>query len=320
LDPASTLTFEYTPQHERLTVGNHNCELKPRSLLLGISDKRDNKKLIGQFGEGYKLALLVLTRLSYDVTIYNNEFIWKPRFEYNEEYESNVLVITIEEAEVSSPGVFFEIKDVGQRAYAGVCEKFLGANSPTNVILKDDFLRSKVFVNGLFVCQIEKLSWGYNFSADRIKVDRDRGMASTFDVTWQASKLWEQTSDPKQLYKEFAKDSLDVEFCVRPTSATSNAIVEQFKAEHPGCVPVATQEELSRNKSKMTVLVPQVFKNLLVRMETFVFEKGDTPGEWLERFDHAYSEWLPPSGKTELAEILDASKGWCGVCPPRGES
>lgn len=318
VNPNSQPIFAYSPKTETLVIGNANCELLPRSLLLGVSDKRDKKKTIGQFGEGYKLALLVLTRLSFDVIVNNNEFTWTPRFEYSEEYEEQVLTIQIERAggDADICGVHFRIRDVSPRAYEQICENYLPGVRP-NVILDEDHLRGKVFVNGLFVCKLDGLEWGYNFSPDRIQLDRDRGMADSFNVHWNASKLWEQSGDTDALYKSLAKGSPDVQWVERPPVATSNALVEQFKAEHPGCVPVATEAELRRNKNRLTALVPQALKDLLVRMETFIFDKEDTPGEWIERFDHNYRHYLQSDdGCRELSAILAASKGWCGVCPP----
>ncbi len=318
VNPASQPVFEYNPETETLVIGNANCELRPRSLLLGVSDKRDEKKTIGQFGEGYKLALLVLTRLSFDVVIYNNEFTWTPRFEFNEEYEGQVLTIQIERTgeDADVCGVHFRIRDVSPRAYEQICENYLPGVRP-NVILDEDHLRKKVFVNGLFVCKIDGLEWGYNFSPDRIKLARDRSLADSFNVYWNASKLWEQSGDTDDLYKSLEKGSPDVEYVSRPSTVISNALVEQFKAEHPDCVPVATEAELKRNRNRRTTLVPQALKDLLVRMHAFVYDKEDTPGEWIERFDHNYRHYLQSDeGCRELSAILEASKDWCGICPP----
>ena len=58
-----------------------------------MTSKADNKDSIGSFGEGYKIALLVLKRLNYDVTVFNNEFIWKPEFRFHKGFEAETLCI-----------------------------------------------------------------------------------------------------------------------------------------------------------------------------------------------------------------------------------
>ena len=48
-----------------LCIISHNANLSPSTLLLGSSSKKDGTT-IGKWGEGYKLAMLVLVRLGYN--------------------------------------------------------------------------------------------------------------------------------------------------------------------------------------------------------------------------------------------------------------
>ena len=73
--------YHYDPVAKELSIINHNDTLDTDSLLLGNTSKRNDGSKIGEFGEGYKLAVLALLRDGYEVTFYNggaNE-IWKTR-------------------------------------------------------------------------------------------------------------------------------------------------------------------------------------------------------------------------------------------------
>ena len=60
--------FGYAIDGDTLTVISRYASLSPQTLLLGSSNKGGDISSIGQFGEGYKLALLVLTRDGLPVT------------------------------------------------------------------------------------------------------------------------------------------------------------------------------------------------------------------------------------------------------------
>jgi hypothetical protein len=310
----STPVFEYEPGEELLVLGNEECVLHPRSLLLGQTTKHGSKKTIGQFGEGYKLALLVLTRLSYHVLVRNGDAIWRPRFEFNEEFGEHVLTVQVTPADEPINGIRFEIRDVSQDDYAKLCENYIPGYAE-NQILDELHLRKRVFVHGLFVCKLDALTYGYNFASDRIRLDRDRGMADSFNVKWEASQLWQRTANTNQLYDALAEGIADVEYVSHLPAASKNAIVERFQAEHPDAIPVMCQAEIDRRKGQRTQLVPAALGNLLSHLKAFVFDKSGTPAEWLERFAHQYRNHLPIDGQEELDAILEASREWCGVVP-----
>jgi len=305
----SEIRFEYDDKSETLIVGSSNCHLTPRTLLLGVSDKQSKDKLIGKFGEGYKLALLVLTRLSYEVIIYNQNFIWVPKIEYSTEYNEHILVIYETLAPDPVDGVYFHIRDVSDDNFGKIVENYLPKLS-SNCILEEEYLRKKIFVNGLFVCEIKELEYGYNFSPNRIRLDRDRQMAPTFEISWEASRLWEAHEDVEKIYDNLEKDILDVRHVNYIKNNKDNYIVQRFLRDHPDTIPVSSQTEIDRLRGNKTCVVPSPLRDLLRRMHAFVFNRQGTPTERIEGFYHLFKNQLNSEAQREMEAILNDSKKW----------
>ena len=72
VDAKSLFSVDYDPDTQKLKFTNARSRLKVNTLLLGRSSKSNDEDTVGQFGEGYKIAALVLNRLGKTFTIYNN--------------------------------------------------------------------------------------------------------------------------------------------------------------------------------------------------------------------------------------------------------
>src|SRR5258708_26276899 len=66
-DPRCVAGIKY--ENGILRITSANTILNPKSLLLGATTKADDKNQRGKYGEGYKLAALVLVRMGYSVSI-----------------------------------------------------------------------------------------------------------------------------------------------------------------------------------------------------------------------------------------------------------
>lgn len=63
VDAKSTFSVDYDPDTQKLKFTNARSRLKVNTLLLGRSSKSNDEDTVSQFGEGYKIAALVLNRL-----------------------------------------------------------------------------------------------------------------------------------------------------------------------------------------------------------------------------------------------------------------
>ena len=96
------------PEDQTLIIRSRFAKLEPKTLLLGHTSKAGSDK-IGSFGEGYKIALLVLTRCGYEVQVRNGDRLWRPKFMYSHTFESDVLCIEDSAAQSRTEGVEFVV-------------------------------------------------------------------------------------------------------------------------------------------------------------------------------------------------------------------
>lgn len=75
---------------ETLSILADGARLKTSTLLLGESGK-DDERYIGKYGEGYKLALLVLTRERKPVKVVTDAETWTPEFRLSETFGEESL-------------------------------------------------------------------------------------------------------------------------------------------------------------------------------------------------------------------------------------
>lgn len=104
--------MDYDPETKRLVIWNNtDMALTPATLVLGNSIKNSAKGDIGKFGEGYKLALIVLLREGKGVRIINQNEVWTPSFQISETFDTETLHIEVAEGE-SFNNIIFEIDGV----------------------------------------------------------------------------------------------------------------------------------------------------------------------------------------------------------------
>lgn len=101
INPKATFSMEFIPYTDGISgtirFTNKQSRLKVNTLLLGCTSKEDDTLTVGQFGEGYKIASLVLNRLGKAFTIYNNmeNEIWIARFKNSKKWHGKILAFFV---------------------------------------------------------------------------------------------------------------------------------------------------------------------------------------------------------------------------------
>jgi hypothetical protein len=276
-----------------LYVGNKSSVLEAKTLLMGSSTKRTNKDTIGKFGEGYKVATLVLLRLGFKVTFYNYgaKEVWQPRFVKSRRYGGeNILTFFINDKwpweKVPDNNLTIEIEGITPELYKEIVETNLhlqdvGETIETSYgrILLEERYKGKVFVNGLWVCNYDQYLLGYDFKPAHINIDRDRKLVSDFDLKWLSSKMWGATSDPR-IVELAAKNAADVQYVTlhlhqlpydKLNELYDKAFDDFVKENGTKAIPVTDQAELENVPSGYkAVIVPESRQSLVKASKKYV--------------------------------------------------
>lgn len=202
------LTISYDKATETLSIINDGAYLDISSLVLGNSVKGSDEA-IGKYGEGYKLALVVLLRNNKQVKIISGDETWKPTFKESETFNTSVLNIEVEPNNNSEDIVEFEISNITEYEVEKLSKFSLRLGEEINtlrhlrtvdcdygkVILDAEFA-GKFYVEGLFIQSDSNFKYGYDFNSNEVQLDRDRQAINFYDLCELTTKsLLSQTED-----------------------------------------------------------------------------------------------------------------------------
>ena len=268
-----------------LRIGNRNSVLAAQSLLMGSTTKKGDENTIGQHGEGYKVATLVLARLGKHVVFYNYgaKEVWRPRLVNSKRYGTQILTFFVDKQFVwnfiPDSNLTITIEGVTPSEYASIVESNLhlqdvGAvlNTPKGRILTEERYKGKIFVSGLFVCNYPAYAYGYDFKPQYIELDRDRKLISDFDLQWLSSSMWHVANQPEalvELAKEGKADAVYAgsQFVTEASSVTYDTAYKTFKEENgENAVPVCNQDDMDNlGSAYKAVIVTSTYQKLITQ-------------------------------------------------------
>lgn len=271
------MQISYDDDTEKLTISSKGACLTIASLLLGNTSKANDTRNIGQFGEGYKIATLVLLRNQKKVTFDNSlaKEVWRPRFIKSRRFGCDVLGFFIERSLFAGGDALKVVVEgiTNQEYYEQIVPSALRLRNDWSIVdsnaYGDVINIPGVYVNGLFVRYHEPYEFGYNFEPRYIQLDRDRKLVSDFDLEWLASRMWAVSTDTAKVLSLLESNAADTRYLssnISGSSTISTYAWERFIAKYgKNAVPVTTQQELERiNKAKYRpVLVSPSLRNVI---------------------------------------------------------
>ena len=295
-----------------LIVENNNSILKHSTLLLGGGDKSENKALIGGFGEGYKIALLVLIRLGFKVHIANYGLgeLWEPEISHSFAYGTDILKVVckplkhgaditkgvsviITKPEHNFNEILSEVS-LAHRKY-----KVLSTSESVGQLLDPSTEGGRVYIGGLYITTAKQLTYGYNFNPGVITVGRDRNIADTFNIKYNASIY---------LFKNLLPEYID-EFLIH----LDNQVEDMEYMEAYSMPNLATQHIKERYANKQVITSEKDKQTLTdhgIKVSTpVVVHQAIKAIMWADGYGKPGAKSIKPKSlKDLLGEFLEAEK------------
>lgn len=304
VNPENKMYFGYDKDSKILCIGNKNGRLTTNTLLLGQSSKRDSSETIGQHGEGYKVATVVLLRNGKTVKVYNraDKEVWTAKTVKSRRYQADVVVFDIEKVSIfkSVPDhdLIFEISGIDEDEYNAIVDSNLflqdlregedyitsnpGYPLTTHMckVLTGEKHAGKLFVGGLYVTTSKYAKYGYDFAPGLVKLDRDRGFIDGIDLQFLTAKVISATGDTELINeaKNFWDGSYFKYYLSNYKSVFDNSsYAEMFDKSYQefldengeDAIPVQTTDDFNR-------LSRNGFNPVLVEEKDFFFYSGSS--------------------------------------------
>jgi hypothetical protein len=352
-NPDNILSINYDEKNQKLIISNKESILERDTILLGGTNKDDDDEMTGNYGEGYKIALLIFEKLNKRTVIknYARKERWTTTFNKEKKYNNKpVLKIKIQKhiiKTVPDNNLSFEIEGITKEEWSIVNEKYLPLRGEYekftslkgDEILLDKDLKGKVFINGLFVEDLgDKFEYGYNLTAKTMKLDRDRQSVKGYDFNSITANLmceYANKGGAEKIADAIENKSSEVvtmSFGFNHSKGLSQELKKRFIEKNgEDSFPVTTQKEmeyinrLSRNVTP--IIVSENEKNFLSRndiysdADAFIEERSTeeenekTPKDILERFLLKHGRNLHYDAKEDLEKIIAQSENWNDLTP-----
>ena len=331
----------YDHEEVELKIYSLKSGLDRSSLLMGNTTKDGDVNQIGSFGEGYKLALLVLARDGFSVEIHNyaKKEIWRPKIVKSRRYQSDLLVIDIEKWYVKDPpdsDLTFIISGITDDHFEEIRNNILflqsdieRINTERGDILLGDDQQGKIYVNGLFVEKLKgNILFGYDMKAKSITLDRDRRAVNAFQLTWDTSYMWSKVAkEYPDLFRDLlAAESIDIQYINSSGESipevAADIAYDDFKSKYGSkAIPVSNQydkDQVYKTYPKANIIITTpIIADLINKSDKYqvaikAIDKVEklSPNRVLEIFYENYQSEFSKDMAIHFESILEESQGW----------
>ena len=199
IDMSGNATVEF--EDGRCVVEDSGTGVERRHFVIGNSSKTEDR--IGMFGEGFKLASLVLARENRDMVMETVGSSYRPALEMSKDFGTEVFCFAYEDNDrkvgtrISFVATEEETEEI-RNLFICFRDDVPTIVSTPEVDVIDDGQES-VYVNGLFVAETKSL-FTYNVKGMRSAVDgRDRNHVDEALLSEVLTRFWNEVSDERTI-------------------------------------------------------------------------------------------------------------------------
>lgn len=326
LDSDSPFVYDFKVDEKgfsELILNSEYSVLTPQTLLLGSTSKA-NGESIGSFGEGYKIAMLVLTRLDIPVEILNGSVKWTPMFKFNEHFGEELLVI--EETTIegnTNKGLTFCVKGLTDSDVEDIKNSCLRMQDNIGAIKQTfygDILLDKprqLYVGGLFVCETDT-EYGYNVIPKYLRLERDRQTVDGWDLSMLTKDMWFETQDYDMIAELMEADVVDLRRAEWGCpELVKEACYKRFREKHPDAVIANNNDEVQELVERgLTVYVGgNVFASAVLSSDKYEAEGNNykevlTPNQIMVQFFKDNKSEMRTKALVAFKKVLSQSSQW----------
>jgi hypothetical protein len=339
-DSGSSVGYDYNPGKSELVIRNTGDPLPLESLLMGESVKR-SPQARGRFGEGYKVGALALLRNGCKVSFLTGKEKWTFGFAASKHFGGKeILVVDIDAKKSVTSGVEVKIEGVSQEIWELVQDRIIPLlrrrlafkgepleiiDTPSGSIISHACCASKLFCKGIYIQDLKE-DYRFGYDIPSIRLDRDRGIAASWDVKWQTRSILDFAAAknaiaPRDVFDLVVKGSSDLDvdsntakiYCKSLCLATSSEFKSRYGDDAVPVISVEGIREVERFGSTPVVVSPTTLSFLdysVSKLEDLrVRRRAD------------YEQLVQPSELShDEREALDFACGMLGVGLPGSES
>lgn len=278
-----------------------------------MTTKRNDDNTVGGKGEGWKASCVILLREGFDIVIHNGSKIWTPSFEFNEVFGREVFVIT--ETEGSGEDLTFVISGVSDTLKAEVIHDCLYLQKDLGTVFEGKRGRvlmdtpNKLYVGGLFVCDIKGHKYSYDFAPAHLPLNRDRKSVDSWNLAANVTSLLEEVLPAKDLAQLVSTRAADAGGWY--STFTSDEVAEEVYAiakESYGNTVVVVGDGDEKEK-----LEKRGYKNVEVvynDQERKLIQKAPSYQEFLEELEQVVDAEEPEDTRTPSEILKEFQEHW----------
>jgi len=171
------------------------------------------------------------------VKIRTGDEVWIPVIEHSKQFGAKVLHFDISKGRKNVNEVVVDISGVTEEEWRSIKNKFLFiedegqtiVESPAGSVIIDGV--GHIFVDGIWVCRLEKLKHGYDFRPADTKLDRDRRLMESWEAHTLTARAWEA------LYLRTTR-----EFCDRVDAMLADNVLDVEHFRYDWCVGMSARK------------------------------------------------------------------------------